>query len=235
MPHGGTTKPEEGWADQRSRPRRPKDFPVNATPTAMNASNDKVLAARMLAGEERAFSEFFDAYFGPLYRFAMSRLNGNGVAAEDAVQSAMSKAVTKLATYRGEATLLTWLCTFCRHEISTYWRGESRQPHLAEDVAEIEAALESIALATDDDPEQRARRNETARLVHVALDHLPRTYADVLDWKYIEAVPVTEIAQRLGISAKAAESQLTRARGAFRDAFTALLSGGLKLQNGEVR
>jgi RNA polymerase sigma-70 factor (ECF subfamily) len=215
--------------------RGAKDFHGNTTPTVMNASNDKVLAARMLAGEERAFSEFFDGYFAPLYRFSLSRLDGNDAAAEDVVQAAMAKAVAKLSTYRGEATLMTWLCTFCRHEISAWWRRESRQPsrpHLPEDVAEIEAALESLALAAGDDPERRAKRNETARLVHVALDRLPRNYADVLDWKYIEAVPVSEIAARLGVSPKAAESLLTRARDAFRDAFTALVSGSMLLQNG---
>jgi len=201
----------------------------------MNASNDKALAARMLAGEERAFSEFFTAYFAPLYRFSLSRLDGDVAAAEDVVQNAMTRGVAKLATYRGEATLMTWLCTFCRHEISAWWRRQSREPsrpNLPEDIADIEAALESLALASDNDPERRAKRNETARLVHVALDRLPRNYADVLDWKYIEAVPVSNIAVRLGVSAKAAESLLTRARDAFREAFTALLSRSTLLQNG---
>src|SRR4051794_9873593 len=94
----------------------------------MKAVNDKALAARMVKGEERAFSEFFDGYFAPLFRFSLSRLDGNEAAAEDVVQSAMTKAIAKLATYRGEATLMTWLCTFCRHEISAWWRSESRQP-----------------------------------------------------------------------------------------------------------
>jgi len=199
----------------------------------MNANQDKALAARMLKGDERAFGEFFDAYFAPLFRFSLSRLDGNDAAAEDVVQSAMTRAIAKLATYRGEATLMTWLCTFCRHEISAWWRSESRQPsrpNLPEDLAEIEAALESLALMSGDTPELNAKRRETARMVHVALDRLPRNYADVLDWKYIEAVPVMEIATRLGVSAKAAESLLTRARDAFRESFTELLSGSMLLQ-----
>jgi RNA polymerase sigma-70 factor (ECF subfamily) len=185
--------------------------------------DDRELIERMTAGDERAFSEFFDAYFPPMYRFALSRVDGNAGAAEDVVQSAMSKAVTKLHTFRGEAMLLTWLLTFCRHEVSAYWRAAHREPSsraLPEDVPEVEAALDSLAAAeTGRDPESIAARGETTRLVHVVLDRLPRHYGDILEWKYIDGTTVSEIASRLGVGLKAAESLLTRARGAFREAF----------------
>jgi len=44
----------------------------------------------------------------------------------------------------------------------------------------------------------------------------------VLEWKYIDGCPVKAIAERLGVSDKAAESLLTRAREAFRAAITAI-------------
>jgi TonB-dependent Receptor Plug Domain/Sigma-70, region 4 len=55
-----------------------------------------------------------------------------------------------------------------------------------------------------------------------AVRHLPSHYADALEWKYIDEAPVQEIATRLGLGPKAAESLLTRARVAFRDAFRTL-------------
>ena len=45
-------------------------------------------------------------------------------------------------------------------------------------------------------------------------------------WKYLEELPVATIARRLELSEKAAESLLTRARGAFREAFTHLKPAG---------
>ena len=54
------------------------------------------------------------------------------------------------------------------------------------------------------------------------LDGLPARYGDALEWKYVEGLPVVEIAARLAVSPKAAESLLTRAREAFRDAFATL-------------
>jgi DNA-directed RNA polymerase specialized sigma24 family protein len=42
----------------------------------------------------------------------------------------------------------------------------------------------------------------------------------VLEWKYIHELSVQEIAERLGVGYKAAESLLTRARAAFREGFS---------------
>lgn len=189
---------------------------------------DRALARRMLAGEARAFDEFFDSYFPGIYRFALSRLDHDADAAEEVAQATLCKAISKLETYRGEAALFTWLCTFCRHEISAFYRRANRQPatlDLVEDNVEVKAALESLWVLAGEGPEDSLRRKELARWVHVALDSLPLRYADVLEWKYIDGLTVKEIASRLGLTPKAAESTLTRAREAFRDGFSALAEG----------
>ncbi len=190
-------------------------------------AHDRRLADRMLAGDECAFEEFFEGHFPRLFRFALARLGGNTTIAEDVVQATLCRAVDKLHTYRAEATLFTWLCTFCRHEISDHFSqsGVGAEVDLAEDSLEIRAALESLAAASPDQPERAARRRELARLVHVVLDALPERYADVLEWKYLKDLPVNEIARRLGVGPKAAESMLTRARHAFRDGFAAVAGG----------
>ena len=187
-------------------------------------TEDLALVRRMLAGDEDAFDGFFDAHFAPLYRFALARMGHDEDGAEDVVQAALARAVTKLATFRGEAQLFTWLCTFCRHEISAFYARARRTPPtttLVEDSPEVRAALESLA-RTVTSPDSLIHREETARLVHVALDRLPARYGDALEWKYVEELPVVEIAARLELSPKAAESLLTRAREAFRDAFATL-------------
>jgi RNA polymerase sigma-70 factor (ECF subfamily) len=190
----------------------------------MNA-RDLDLARRMVAGDERAFNEFFDRSFPALYRFAMARMNRDADGVEEVVQAALTKATSKIATFRGEASLLTWLCTFCRHEISGFYERAGRgrpTTELIEEVPEIRAALESLPALAGDDPGTSLQRKEIVRLVHVTLDRLPDRYADALEWKYIEGLPVREIAARLALTPKAAESLLTRAREAFRDGFAAL-------------
>jgi len=188
-------------------------------------SLESKLVQNMLSGDERAFTEFFDGYFPGLFRFALIRMHHDEDAAEDVVQATLCHAIPKLSTYRGEAALFTWLCTFCRHEISDYYRRTRRDRAavlLVEDDPVVASALESLSVWSDAGPEADLRRGETARLVHVLLDRLPPRYAAVLEWKYIDGVSVGEIADRFGLSAKAAESLLTRARDAFREGFAIL-------------
>ena len=59
----------------------------------------------------------------------------------------------------------------------------------------------------------------------MTLDCLPERYGDALEWKYIQELSVHEIATRLKVTPKAAESLLSRAREAFRDAFAAIHAG----------
>ena len=193
----------------------------------MEMIRDKALVDQLLSGDDEAFEEFFQAYFPRLFRFAVVRLNYDKDAAEEVVQATMTRVIQKLGTYRGEASLFTWLCTFCRHEISAFYKKSQRQPSqidLIEEIPEIRAALESLIDTTSDQPDDRLRRKEIGRLVRVTLDHLPPHYGDALEWKYIQGFSVREIATQLGVSPKAAESLLTRARQAFRDAFGTLTS-----------
>jgi RNA polymerase sigma-70 factor, ECF subfamily len=184
-----------------------------------------ILTRRMLGGEERAFTEFFDGYCPRLYRFAIARMQGNEDAAEEVVQNTLCKAISGMKSYRGEAALFTWLCTICRREIQAHYRNLQMSPlsaGLPEDSPEIRAALDSLASSEEQDPESQLRRREMARLVQVTLDCLPPWYGDALEWKYIHGLSVKEIADRLNLGSKAAESLLTRARQAFREGFTAL-------------
>src|SRR5262245_32184428 len=122
---------------------------------------DRALAKRMLAGQSAAFEEFFAAYFPALFRFALVRLRDAG-AAEEVAQAALCQAIRKLSTYRGEAALFTWLCAFCRNEISAYCRARERtvRVDLVEELPEVRAALESLAARDPRDPESALRQQE---------------------------------------------------------------------------
>lgn len=175
----------------------------------------------MLAGDERAFTAFFDDYFPRVYRFALPRLNGDSNAAAEVVQATLVKAMRNLARFRGEASLFTWVCQICRNEVVDHLRRESRHASnvvLMEDSPEVRAAVEAIAGPELDEPIQQYSQQEVRQLVRVVLDRLPPRYGDVLEMKYVEGRSVDEISQALGIGVTAAQSLLARARIAFRDA-----------------
>jgi len=193
--------------------------------TGKSVNDDSQLVRQMLTGDERAFTAFFEAYFPRIYRFALPRLGRNEDVAKDVVQATLIKAMRKLADYRGDAALFTWLCQICRREIADHVRSNRRHSDkvvLIEDSDEVRAALESIEAPPGDDPLRRCNSAELQRLVHAVLDRLPSRYGEALEWKYVEGRSVEEIGDRLGIGHTAAQSLLARARVAFREGLEAV-------------
>ncbi|HZF25814.1 MAG TPA: RNA polymerase sigma factor [Steroidobacteraceae bacterium] len=186
-----------------------------------DAAQEQALVRRMLAGEERAFTAFFDGYFSRLYRFALPRLNTDAQAAREVVQATLTKAMRRMADYRGEAALFTWLCQICRREVVDYLRAHKRYTErvvLIEDSEELRAAIDSIEAPEEFDVARNYGREELGRMVRTVLDRLPARYGDALEWKYVEGRSVEEIGELLGIGHTAAQSLLARARDAFRQA-----------------
>jgi len=185
---------------------------------------DRALAHRVAAGDAEAFDAFFKEYFPRLFRFTLTRTNGNADLAEEVVQQTMCKVVRKMDKFRGEALLFTWLCQICRNELAAVFRRHGIREELTvpyEDVPEVRAALESIT-ARPNDPEAIRTADELARFVRVTLAHLPGNYSSALELKYIRGCSVDEIGEHLNISTKAAESILSRARAAFKEGFRSL-------------
>ena len=185
-------------------------------------SEEREFVRRMIAGDESAFEVFADDYIPALYRFAANRLGGDRELTGDLVQTTICKAIAKLSTFRGEAALMTWLCACCRNEIAGHFRKKMRPIREVDLEAVEESSAAELGAAAPEGPESEVLRSETSRLVHVALDALPPHYGKVLEWKYLENLPVKEIATRLELGPKAAESLLTRARQAFRKAHARL-------------
>jgi RNA polymerase sigma-70 factor (ECF subfamily) len=187
--------------------------------------DDKKLARRLMAGKEQAFSQFFDENFARLYRFVLARVSQDQEISKEIVQTALSRALRKIHTYRGEAALFTWLCVIARNEIVDWARRNTRyREHivLTEDFPEIQAAVDSILAPPADDPQRHYQKYEMSRLIQVALDKLPPKYGDALEWKYIQGYSVKEIATKMELSPEAAQSLLARAKRAFQEIYGTL-------------
>ena len=183
------------------------------------ANLDLAIAQRILGGDARAFRDLFDSFFPRLYRYVLARVDGDHDAASDIVQQSLCKGLEHLHDYRGEAALYTWFSQICRRTLTDYWRRMRRTEQLVplpDDDPDVRAVLEAIVAPLDAQPEVEAQRSDVRRLVQATMDALPGRYGDVLEWKYVDGLSVAAIAARLDIGAKAAESLLTRARGAFR-------------------
>lgn len=181
-------------------------------------ARDRALARRMRRGDDEAITQFCQSYLPKLYRYALRRL-GNEADVADVVQVVLMNAARRIETYRGEATLLTWLIRICRSEIAKHYADRQRRGATVElfDDDVLRAMVESLEAPASDEPEAVARRSELINLVQVVLDQLPSRYARALELKYVEGFSSIEIAQRMQINDVATQSLLARARRAFRE------------------
>ena len=186
---------------------------------------DRELVAKLLRGDKAALDQFFSTYFPRVFRFALLRAHRDEDLAQDICQQVMDKAFRHLSSYRGEASLFTWLCQITRNELADYWRREKRRSAVVsriDDDPAVMAALETLSAPESSEPEAQHHEADLRDRVHVALDALPTHYADALELRYLNDLSVVEIAKRLGQSMIATQSILQRARAAFRDAYATL-------------
>ena len=182
----------------------------------------QALVAAVIRGDELALRTFFELYFPLVQRFALRRLSGDVEAARDVVQSTLTTAVRNLSEFRRESRPFTWLCQIRRGEIFTLIRSRQRR---AKYLVLMDDHFGACAVGRRFEepvaPDQQAFDvAEIARLIRSVLDGLPRQYADVLRWKYMQGCSVRNIGVRLDMSQVAAQSLLAGARAAFRVSVT---------------
>lgn len=183
--------------------------------------------AKALAGEAEAVRMLAEAALGPLFSFCLYRVGGDRHACEEVVQETMLRAIRELDRYepaRAGGRILGWLTGLARNEIR---RNRSRVKgsvsldalweRMDRELLEVYAGLEAAPLA-----DEVLEREETRAMVNVAMSQLPPQYREALEAKYVDGGTVREIARSLGTTEKAVESQLSRAREAFRHTFQAL-------------
>jgi RNA polymerase sigma-70 factor, ECF subfamily len=178
----------------------------------------------MRRGDQRAFDQFFDAYAGRLGAFAARRSALDASAIEDVVQMTMINAMRGLGTFRGGSSLFTWLCQICRNQLADARRKAARQPQTQslEQMSEEKPLAKVIQLTDFRDPLDECAADAERGAVRHAINGLPPHYARILELRYGDELTVPEIARTLQISESAAESQLVRARQAFRTAWQEL-------------
>jgi RNA polymerase sigma-70 factor (ECF subfamily) len=178
--------------------------------------DEQELINRMRRGEQRAFDEFFDAFAARLGAFAARRSALDAAAIEDVVQTTMINAMRSLGSFRGGSTLFTWLCQICRNQLIDARRKAARQPQ-TQSLDPLDESLAKVVQLTDfRDPLDECVADSERGAVRRAINRLPPHYARILELRFGDELTVPEIARVLQVSESAAESQLVRARQAFR-------------------
>jgi RNA polymerase sigma-70 factor (ECF subfamily) len=151
---------------------------------------DQDLIDRSLDGSGRAFKKLVDRYH-PLVYSVVRGIMGNRHEVEDVTQEVFIKVYRKLATFRGEARLSTWIYRIARNEaINTAKRSRPETE-----------SLEEVERVSSDDPgpEKYLERRVTTGLVEDLLSTLDEQYRMVLELRYMGEKSYAEIAEIMEI------------------------------------
>lgn len=162
--------------------------------------------ASLAAGEEKAWRDFFDRYHGRLTGFVRASWQGNSGAVDDLVQDTFIRAVRHMRRFDQEEVLWCWLVRLARSSIADRGKIQKRRWSFLTRFREWEV------VRTAEAPDLF----ENEELVSSALEALDDTSRLLLQYKYAEGRSVQEIARELGLTPKATESRLTRARNRLR-------------------
>ena len=169
--------------------------------------NDRELIGRVLAGDPGAERALYDAHVDRVFRLVY-RMAGDLDRAQDWVQETFIRAFDRLAGFRGDSALGTWLCSIA---ISVSLNG-LRQVRRARD---REVGLDDAGplghQPAQADPDLRTRLGE-------AIAALPDGYRAVFVMHDVEGYTHEEIARALGVQTGTSKAQLFRARARLREA-----------------
>ncbi len=149
-----------------------------------------------------------------MWRFVFAKL-GDLHATEDIISETMLAFVSAANEMDlDDCNVFGWLRTVAGRKICDHYRGKSRQDQLVSRLAD--------SVADDIEPGDRLELEETREDVIGVLDQLTDHERLALEWKYLDRLSVGEIAKRLDLTEKAAESVLYRGRREFRRLFESM-------------
>jgi RNA polymerase sigma-70 factor (ECF subfamily) len=168
---------------------------------------ERELIRRVLAGDPLAERALYDAHVDRVFRLAY-RMAGDLDRAQDYTQETFIRAFDRLADFRGEAALSTWLGAIA---VSVTLNGLRKTRRLRD----REVSLDDVTPMGR--PVREAEPDLKVRLAK-AIESLPEGYRAVFVMHDVEGYTHEEIATSLGVHPGTSKAQLFRARARLRDA-----------------
>jgi len=186
---------------------------------------DGDLVRRAKAGELAAFETLAGRYERQVYSLAR-RIVRQEQDAEDVTQQTFLSALEHLDGFREEATFSTWLLRIATYAALKVLRKRKGLPTVSlEASTEPQEGYDTVPhpeFIADwkESPEQLVGRNETARLIDLALNELDDKHRVVFLLRDVQGLSVKETADALGLTEANVKVRLLRARLQLRERLT---------------
>ena len=152
---------------------------------------------------ENELERIYDDTIVELYGYVSRRCGGQRELAEDITQESWFRALRYWREHGAPRNPASWLTTVAKNLLTSYFRRH--QPTALDDVspAEILAAV---------DANEVSESAEVASLVSEALTRIPEAEAQLLETFHYDRMKMSQLAEVYGISERAVEGRLRRAR-----------------------
>ena len=154
-----------------------------------------------------ALLALYDRALPQVYGYLLSRC-GAVALAEDLTAETFLAALDATRRHDPPPVSAPWLVGVARHKLVDHWRRQAREERNLQALSEPDRG---------DDPQWDVRLD--ALRARETLEHLSPLHRAVLTLRYLDDLPVAEVAVLVGRSVHAAEGLLVRARAAFRRAY----------------
>ena len=151
----------------------------------------------------------YEAALPYVYGYLLARC-GRAVLAEELTSETMLSAVDALKREPPKSLSTSWLLGIARHKLVDYWRRLGRE----------ERSLRSIAAQEHEDREDPWDVHLDSLRARATLEQLAPQHRAVLTLRYLDDLPVADVAEILDRTVHATEALLVRARLAFRRAYS---------------
>ncbi len=165
------------------------------------------------------YLSLYDEALPQVFGYVVRRVESQ-IVAEDVTAETFLSAMATLKNGTAADVSIPWIIGVARHKVADHWRRQSSEERRteaaakeAEVTADLQASVDSWDAVLD------------AAVAHDTLASLSAINRAALTLRYLDGLPVGEIAHLLDRSVGATESLLTRAKAAFRAAYPTDMSG----------
>ena len=177
---------------------------------------DQILIEQLNASSMEAFSALYDKYAGMVFNFTLSILKDDCIS-EDITQSCFALMWSRRASISPDGNLPAWLYVVARNAVFKEVRRQVTASKYLDYLSNNDNA---------DSQENDLTERDTAVIMseaEAAIAALPESRRKIYKMRFIDGLSVHEISERLDISPKTVETQITRAKNAIRQRISELL------------
>src|SRR6266571_2939758 len=170
---------------------------------ASETSSDKTLIGRIAGGDQLAMRTLFARHRVALYRWLL-RIVRDETVAEDLLSDVFLDVWRQAASFKGRASVSTWLLAIARYKALSARRARSN--------AELDARITATVPDPADDPEASLQKKNRTQVLRDSLISLSPEHGEVIDLVYYHGKSVKEVADIVGVGEATVKTRMSYAR-----------------------